>query len=193
LLSADGCPVLHASAVELEGRTLAIAGQAGAGKSTLAALLCSAGASLVTDDTLRVDPDAPDPICYRGTRSLRLRDPAAQLAEQIEGQVRTTADARTAVVPAPAGEPRLPLAAIVLPVPDRETDELRIDRLGDRQALLALLGCQRVVGWRAEEPIRAQFAASAALAAGVPVLRVTVPWGPPFDPTLVGELLEAAV
>ena len=47
--------VMHASAVQLDGRALAFVGASGMGKSTLAAVLCRNGCDLVSDDVLRVD------------------------------------------------------------------------------------------------------------------------------------------
>ncbi|MBU0724725.1 MAG: HPr kinase [Alphaproteobacteria bacterium] len=49
---------LHASCVEFEGRVIAFAGQSGAGKSTIAALLLSQGARLLSDDITVIDVHA---------------------------------------------------------------------------------------------------------------------------------------
>jgi hypothetical protein len=54
LLSLKGACVLHASAVEIGGKAVALVGPSGAGKSTLAAFCCAAGARLLTDDLLVV-------------------------------------------------------------------------------------------------------------------------------------------
>src|SRR3546814_19936106 len=48
--------LLHASAVERDGRALLMTGMSGAGKSTLAALLGSRGWRLLGDDFALVDP-----------------------------------------------------------------------------------------------------------------------------------------
>ena len=47
----------------------------------LATLLCSAGASLVTDDVLRLKQEAGEFHCHWGTGELRLRPNAAPLTE----------------------------------------------------------------------------------------------------------------
>jgi len=57
ILGLQGEHPLHASAVAVDGRAIAIAGASGSGKSTLAAKLCIAGASFVTDDLLRLTRD----------------------------------------------------------------------------------------------------------------------------------------
>ncbi len=54
LLGHLGRLVLHASAVEVDGRAIAFAGQTGRGKSTLAASLHQAGCPLLCDDALIV-------------------------------------------------------------------------------------------------------------------------------------------
>ena len=54
LLSAEGRLVLHASAVEVDGKALAFVGQSGQGKTTMATLLCAAGYPFVADDLLPV-------------------------------------------------------------------------------------------------------------------------------------------
>lgn len=71
--------VLHASAVHLEGRTLAFLGDKLAGKSTTAAAFVRAGASLVTDDLLaiRLASDTA-PICLPAFPQLKLEDVAAE-------------------------------------------------------------------------------------------------------------------
>ena len=51
-----GLAVIHASAVCLEGRTVAFVASSGAGKTSLAARLVLAGASFVTDDVLALEP-----------------------------------------------------------------------------------------------------------------------------------------
>ncbi len=50
----DGYVVLHASAVQVENQVIAILGQSGQGKSTLAAWLAAQGSPLLTDDCLVV-------------------------------------------------------------------------------------------------------------------------------------------
>jgi hypothetical protein len=51
----QGLELLHASAVELAGRTLAFVAASGTGKTSLAAQLVAGGASLLTDDVLALE------------------------------------------------------------------------------------------------------------------------------------------
>ncbi len=99
LLGLRGSTVLHASAVSVDGTVMAFAGHSGQGKSTVAALMCLGGAELVTDDLLAIET-GPVVRCRGGATELRLRDPAAHLADvEADGRRRATADGRTAFTP----------------------------------------------------------------------------------------------
>lgn len=73
---ADGCAVMHASSVEVNGRAALILGPPGSGKSGLALELMSRGAGLISDDGTRV--------ARRGSR-IELSAPA-NVAEKIEAR-----------------------------------------------------------------------------------------------------------
>src|SRR5205814_10285764 len=81
VVSAQTGPVLHASAVEANGRAVALLAPSGGGKSTVAALLCRAGARLVTDDTLRTAVESGTAWAFRGTNVIRLRPATADAIE----------------------------------------------------------------------------------------------------------------
>lgn len=192
-LNLRGEPVLHASAVAIGGEAIAFLGASGMGKSTLATLLCSAGARLVTDDVLRLRRLPDGFACHPGTGELRLRPNAAPLSALFPAdQANRSTDGRTTVrfASAPAGLPRL--RAIFLPRPNRELRELRVEPLSPVQASFHLNGYPRVLGWRVDEPRRRQFELFAALAQAVPVCQLHVPWGPPFDTSLPNTILAAA-
>lgn len=69
----DGWLPLHASAVLTREGVVAFLGPKGLGKSSIAAALVEAGAPLVTDDTLPVEPTQP-PRAWPGIQSLRIRE-----------------------------------------------------------------------------------------------------------------------
>jgi hypothetical protein len=147
LLAVGGRFVLHGSAVERDGRALAFVGASGQGKSTMAALFCAAGASLVTDDVLPLEfgtGDAAVVHCVRAGREIRLREKSAALAGRFGGDtmVRVTEDARHAVAPASTTLDRLPISAIVLPRPDQEHPDVRARTLGVGEASLRLGRCE---------------------------------------------------
>lgn len=191
LLALRGWPVLHASAVEVEAGALAIVGLSGMGKSTLAAMLCAAGAGLVTDDVLRVDPDRC--LVYRGGSELRLRPRAAGLARhaRMRRAPYRTADGRAAATPPTAVREELPLVGVIIPRPRRDVHRVSVSRLDEVQAVTTLLGVPRTLGWIDRAPLATHFAAATTLAARVPMHVVDVPWGPPFDPQAASHLLAA--
>lgn len=201
--------VLHGSAVDLarDGRaaTIGFVGRSGMGKSTMATLLCRAGGTLVTDDVLVLDSvGSPGSsggavVPRRGAAEVRLRDGAATLADELEAAgapARTTGDARQALrlagrrVGTDAGRRGpAPLAALVIPFPDRTHDELRVQRLLPREAALTLMRFPRLSQWRDHAVTAQHFADLVRLTARVPVLLARVPWGPPFRPDVVEDLI----
>ena len=194
LLMARGRAVLHASAVEVGGTAVAFAGPSGCGKSTLAALLCSTGARLVTDDNLPLIIDDGGVRCDGGTVELRLRPGATHLADEfpVPPPTRITADERLAVS-APLREcPTPELAAVILPLPMVDSSKLEVDILSTAEAVHRLAQCYRVTGWRAPEDLRRSFDLAIDLARRVPVLEMRVPWGHPFREGLAAEILSAA-
>jgi hypothetical protein len=189
LLGLRGDHVLHATAVELGGKVVALAGGSGAGKSTLGALVCAGGAKLVGDDLLRISGNA----CFRGTSEIRLRPSASAITELFAPERRrATGDGRTAVRPEPSAHAMPRIDAIVFPHARRDGRPFGVTRLGERAALERLMLAPRVAGWRAAEPLRTQFRGAGELAERVPVFTADVPWGPPFAPDLA-ERLEAAL
>lgn len=193
-LYARGHLVLHASAVQTGDRAVGFVGRSGMGKSTMAALVCSAGAHpLITDDVLRVDVVAGAHVVRLGATELRLRKGADELSSRFAAGTptrRTSADARQVLAPAGSARDGLPLAALVVPLPERGTDELRLERLGGKDALLTLLSFPRLVGVVDPGLTTAQLALTAALVREVPVVAAHVPWGPPFAPDLGRRLLD---
>jgi hypothetical protein len=188
LLALRGHTVLHASAVSIGGAALAFVGPSGRGKSTLAALLCLAGADLVTDDVLVVDATEAV-VCRGGATELRLRSAAAPLAAASpEAATRMTADDRLALTAGQALSDTVPLRAIVIPAPSRTASQVE-DRVVDPStALFTLLSIPRVFGWRDPDVLRRDFTTLSKLVNKVPVLEVVVPWGPPFDPSVAAAL-----
>ncbi|MFM8469212.1 MAG: hypothetical protein ACKODH_04475 [Limisphaerales bacterium] len=190
-LNLRGESVLHASAVARDGRALAFIGASGMGKSTLATLLCADGAALITDDALRLEPAPEGYRCHFGPGELRLRPGAASLAGHFASDCATvSADGRTTLRPA-TREKELPrLAALVVPQPSREATALRCERQSLVQAGFLLNSYTRAIGWRVEGPLRRQFAFLSELARRVPVVKLTVPWGPPFAPELPSQIWQ---
>lgn len=189
-----GLAVLHASAVEVDGQAVAFVADSGGGKSTMATLMCAAGARLVTDDVLRIDTDAGTPVVRSGATELRLRKGADTLASLFSADApdrRTSADQRQILSPRADAPDRLPLAAIVLPSPEHDRDTLVIERRAPKDALFDLLSFPRLLGWKDPAVLRTHLAHLSTLVTGVPVFTAEVPWGPPFSPDIAPELWAA--
>ena len=77
-LHASGRLALHASAVSIDGRGIALLGQKGAGKSTLALALVQRGARLITDDSLILRFEGRRLVASPGVQRLRLWEDSAR-------------------------------------------------------------------------------------------------------------------
>lgn len=193
ILTMAGHYVLHASAVEVSpGKAVAFVGPTAKGKTTCAALLCAEGCALVTDDVLVLDINGGPPTCRRGAPALRLRTQQADLISRFISApaVATTPDGRLAVQPDRVGTPHAALGAIVLPDPKRGATEVSGRRLRGAQAAAVLLATPRIEGWRAGDRLSRLFEQATAVAEAVPVLEVSIPWGPPFAPDVGARLME---
>lgn len=109
---------LHGSAVATHDGVIAFLAPKGFGKSSLALALVHAGAALVTDDTLPIEPTSP-PRAWPGVHSLRVHEDAlAALAIAAQGVV--TREGKVALHAMPdvrLSTTPLPLAAIYLLAP----------------------------------------------------------------------------
>ena len=116
---ADGHLTLHASAVSVAGRAIALVGPKHAGKSTLALALVRKGARLLTDDTLVVRLQGGAAWAAPGVQLIRLwEDTARALATFVSGagEGKTMAS----LVPNDLESAPLPLAACYVLVPSAE-------------------------------------------------------------------------
>lgn len=190
VLLLSGEYVLHASAVEIGGQTIAFMGGSGMGKSTLATLLCTRGARFVTDDLLRLQLKGKDFRCFPGVGEIRLRKGASALAEDFPTMVRrTTPDDRIALkVDNDRSMPRL--SAFVVPRPSRRCHRLKLERLPCSRALLYLMAYSRVQGLQQGEYLQRQLNSFACIASNVPVFAAEIPWGPPFPPEIAVSLVR---
>ncbi len=191
VLGLRGHFVLHASAVSTDEGALGFVGAAGMGKSTMAAVMCASGESLIADDLLRVDFEHEKAVCHRGPQVIRLRPGAASLGEAMNGQISASPDGRTTVALTDNISETPTLRALIIPQPSRSAANLNARRLSPQEALLQLSRYPRVTGWKIDEPWRIHFRGAAQAARTIPVYIAEIPWGPPFDDHLAGHLLDA--
>lgn len=189
LFTLGGQPVLHASAVQINGRALAFLGASGMGKSSLAALLCAHGADFITDDLLRLQPDGDAWRCYPGSGFLRLRQNAASIIEKFPPELRElTADERIAIrLGNHVTMPRLD--AIIIPRLSRECRTIELEQIPTAKALLYLMAFPRIRESAIKEHRQRQLDFLGQVAARVPLYEALIPWGLPYPDDLVPSLL----
>lgn len=191
-LTIAGNLVLHASAVRVRQRGLAFVGASGMGKSTMAALMCASGATMVTDDVARVIVEENGVRLAHGGRESRLRPAAAGVAELFaHSATRVTGDGRTAVTLPGTCVGSTVLDAVVIPRPTRDHDALGLTPLTPAQALILLGQFPRLPGWVDRQVLDRQFQLLGDVVERVPVYVAMLPWGPPYDPATGPRLLDA--
>lgn len=169
--------VLHSSAVAVGGRGLAFVGRSGMGKSTMATVMCSAGATMVTDDVGRVIFDPDGVKLAAGGRESRLRASALSLADLMpSSDARRTDDGRLALSLPGSTLDTVPLDAVVVPLPAHNGTELELRPLGARDALMALAMFPRLPGLTDPAMQARQFERIGALAQRVPIFAASIPW-----------------
>jgi hypothetical protein len=184
-----GAVPLHAAAVSIDGRTIAIAGLSGSGKSALAAAMALRGHAVLADAVAVVDelvrPLAPDPVLWPDMVSELGLDPD-------QGEIVRPALAKRAFSLGPRPE-AAPLRAVVVLVSDPlRTRAASVPLAGWRKASALLDACwyRRLVGPMGLEPRR--FQALATVAPQVDVIHVVRPRDG-CSPATLAALVEEAL
>jgi hypothetical protein len=116
-LHASGTLCLHGSAVSVRGGAIAFLAPKFHGKSTLAFALVRAGARLITDDTLPVDP-GPPAMAHPGVQHVRLWDDSVDQLSRRRGRAAQPQRGEKQVVQHIPGDritpARTPLSAVYL-------------------------------------------------------------------------------
>lgn len=194
VLRLRGATCLHAAAVAVDGGAVLLAGPSGAGKSTTAAAFARAGDAVLADDVapvrsradggfevvpahphLRLWPDSAEALFGHADALPRLTPGWEKRYLDLAGAGRFHA--------AP-----LPLAAVCL-LDERRGGAPRVETAASGRAA-AELAANVYLGWLPDPALRARdLRFAAAVAAAIPVLRVT----PPADPARLPELREAVL
>lgn len=178
LLASEGRTLLHGAALELAGGAVAILGDGGMGKSTLAASLRLAGARLLSEDLLRFEQANGQVTVHSGHRFLSLLpdthaflgSPAADLQA---GTGKYWLDTEPAL---PAPHP-LPLRAIfILAPPDRALADSLAERLHPAEAAFILMRHLYGAEW-IRSPSPEDLASCTELATKVAVFNLARPAG----------------
>lgn len=190
-LGVAGRNVLHGSAVEVGGRGVAFIGHSSAGKSTVAAMMCAAGARLLTDDVLHLAVTGGVRCLGRATE-LRLRPASLPVLDGMDPPppTRASADGKVAVAFAASPAGIVNLSQLIIPAPSRGSRSVDVRPLRGAEAAMALLRCPRLLGWVDPKVLAGQFTFVTALVREVPVYRASIPWGPPFSPAMARDLLD---
>lgn len=135
-----GNAMWHGSAVERSGRAVLFCGEAGEGKSTMAAAMLATGTALVGDDLSRVEPTSGAALIYPSSSRLKLwkatiehfgwRERMVQRDFMREDKFHCHVERNH------AGEAPLPLAAVVVLA---SGDELLLEPLSGSEALANVL------------------------------------------------------
>lgn len=153
----------------------------------MAALMCAAGARVVSDDVVRLVPRDDGWYAPPGSAQLRLRETASSLASELDGTTEATVDGRTGVA-LPLGDD-VRVAALVFPQPSREATETEVRRLTEEDMLMRLTRFPRVMGWKDPQILAQSFRWTARVAREIPGYEAVIPWGPPFRREVAGELV----
>ena len=142
-LELSGVPVLHASAVEVDGRGLVFTAYAGGGKTSLAAGMTKNGAGFMADDTFAIRRAGSEFLVSPGYPQLRLwLDAAERLFGPYGHEPIDPTWPKRRVPVGGRGEFRTepcPLGAIYFVDCRDEYDDVRISRLGGHAELLKVL------------------------------------------------------
>jgi hypothetical protein len=183
---------LHATAVVVGGRAVALVGDSGYGKSTLAAAFLASGHALLTDDLFVVRRDGAGFTAFPGPPRIKLFPHVARAVlgdRGAEGARMNPLTSKLVIPLAHADDPPavpVSLAAMYVLVPPgpRPVRGVTIRRLAPRRAFVELsratFNAMNVDRARLER----QFALATALASAVPVKTLTFPRSLAWLPTV---------
>lgn len=172
-----GFEVLHAGAVALDGRAVALVGHPGAGKSSTTLNLILQGATFFTDDALALERDGGRLLANPGagvsnfprTERELMKDEAGRLGSIVGGE-----DAFKALLAVEREPTPLPLGALYFLRRGKPGAGARIEPVAEPDPTV-LLGSTYVLSVRSPERLANQLDLCAAIAANVPIFDVLIP------------------
>lgn len=182
---ARGLDALHAGAVVMAGRAVAIAGPSGAGKTSLMLELLRAGAGFLTDDVLVLVPDGDAVLGYPGPPLANL--PGAAAADAVAEPLHRIGQEWWSRIPRPHFAPAPVSTVVVLERGPSESPGPVVSALTEPVAPLLALALQ---GGPTAQRRERRLEVLAQLAQRVEVLGVTVTGRTPAR-ELASQLIEA--
>lgn len=175
-----GCEPLHATVLEHRGDALALVGESGQGKSTLAASFLTQGLRLLTDDLMLLAPGAPPLFAYPGPPRIKLLPDAAEAflgAGAARVPMNPETDKHVIQIDGSkhcrnSGRLR---AIYLLEHGESSRDEIRIEPLAGGAAFMALVGHTFNRYLADPERLRRQMAEVTRILGAVPVKRIIYP------------------
>ncbi|HKG36572.1 MAG TPA: hypothetical protein VKA89_09060 [Solirubrobacterales bacterium] len=171
LLSERGDLVLHAAAIEYEGRALVFAGPTTRGKSTLALAFARFGRPVLSEDGVVIGPES-GPMVWPGASGIRVREPGSAAAPRRVEYVGET------------DPPPVPTGALVLL--EERGAELRVEPLAGAEALTAL--APHLVHSGGQEGLGPAFSGLARVLGEVAAFRASLPDDLDLLPDAAAEL-----
>ncbi len=175
-----GCEPLHATVVERNGEAIALVGESGQGKSTLAASFLATGLRLLTDDLMLLSPGEPPLLAYPGPPRIKLLpDAAERIIGPEASKVPMNPETDKHVFPVPASsqcrDPARLRGIYVLEHGEPSRQEIRIEPLAGREAFMALVGHTFNRYLSDPERLRRQLVEMTRVLNAVPVKRIVYP------------------
>jgi hypothetical protein len=167
-----GLEALHAGAVALDGRALAIVGPTGAGKSSLTLRLVSHGAGFLTDDVLALERRGGELLAHPGAALAAVRPAERETLAPgaLERLGKVLGHSEKTYVAVPRSEEPMPLGAVYFL---RRAGAEQVEPIAAPDPRL-LLGSTFVLGVQTPARLRTQLETCAALARSVPMFWLTV-------------------
>lgn len=169
---------LHATVVTCAGKTVALLGACGAGKSTLASYLLRTGGRLLTDDLLRLEADGERLLAHPGPHRIKLLpEPAGLYMSECARGVEMNPGSGKLVIPLKEDyreERPAPLGAL-LRLDWSEDGEVRLEPLAGREAFLSLIAATFNIRVQTPERLARQFRFAETVCSRVPVYRLSYP------------------
>jgi hypothetical protein len=173
-----GFEVLHAGAVAIDGRVVAVVGHPGAGKSSTTLNLLLRGAGFFTDDALAIRRVDAEVIAYPGAAVANFPRAERELMEAGEPERlgRTIADEEgyRSLLSLERDSWPLPLGALYFLRRGRDVADATFERLDHPDPAL-LLGSTYVLSVQSPSRLVNQLGVCAAIANGVPVFDLLIP------------------